>query len=54
MEEIRYEVAARVATLPIDRPVVCAVDGMTVGMGAEFATRADIRLVSRRARFRWN
>jgi 2-(1,2-epoxy-1,2-dihydrophenyl)acetyl-CoA isomerase len=36
------------------KPVVCAVDGMAVGMGAEFATQADVRLVSSRARFRWN
>ncbi|WP_214404275.1 enoyl-CoA hydratase/isomerase family protein [Pseudonocardia lacus] len=36
------------------KPVVAAVDGMAVGMGAEFATQADLRIVSDRARFRWN
>ncbi|WP_219416185.1 enoyl-CoA hydratase/isomerase family protein [Pseudonocardia nigra] len=36
------------------KPVVAAVDGMAVGMGAEFATQADLRVVSTRARFRWN
>ncbi|WP_181783166.1 enoyl-CoA hydratase/isomerase family protein [Pseudonocardia pini] len=42
------------ALMECPKPVVCAVDGMAVGMGAEFATQADIRLVSPRARFRWN
>jgi 2-(1,2-epoxy-1,2-dihydrophenyl)acetyl-CoA isomerase len=36
------------------KPVVAAVDGMAVGMGAEFATQADLRIVTDRARFRWN
>lgn len=36
------------------KPVIAAVDGMAVGMGAEFATQADLRVVSSRARFRWN
>jgi 2-(1,2-epoxy-1,2-dihydrophenyl)acetyl-CoA isomerase len=36
------------------KPVIAAVDGMAVGMGAEFATQADLRVVSTRARFRWN
>src|SRR3954469_20941855 len=36
------------------KPVIAAVDGMDVGMGAEFATQADLRIVSDRARFRWN
>lgn len=36
------------------KPVLAAVDGMAVGMGAEFATQADLRIVSTRARFRWN
>ncbi|TDC69924.1 enoyl-CoA hydratase/isomerase family protein [Actinomadura sp. GC306] len=36
------------------KPVIAAVDGMAVGMGAEFATQADLRVVSSRAKFRWN
>lgn len=36
------------------KPVIAAVDGMAVGMGAEFATQADLRVVSTRARFRFN
>lgn len=36
------------------KPVIAAVDGMAVGMGAEFATQADLRVISPRARFRWN
>lgn len=36
------------------KPVIAAVDGMAVGMGAEFATQADLRVISSRARFRWN
>lgn len=36
------------------KPVIAAVDGMAVGMGAEFATQADLRVVSTRAKFRWN
>ncbi|MQA13237.1 MAG: enoyl-CoA hydratase/isomerase family protein [Pseudonocardiaceae bacterium] len=36
------------------KPVVAAVDGPAVGMGAEFATQADLRIASTRARFCWN
>jgi 2-(1,2-epoxy-1,2-dihydrophenyl)acetyl-CoA isomerase len=48
------EMPAIPALMACPKPVVCAVDGMAVGMGAEFATQADLRLVSDRARFRWN
>lgn len=36
------------------KPVIAAVDGSAVGMGAEIASLADVRLVSSRARFAWN
>jgi enoyl-CoA hydratase/carnithine racemase len=36
------------------KPVIAAVDGSAVGMGAEIASLADVRFVSSRARFAWN
>ena len=35
------------------KPTVCAVDGPAVGMGAEFTSHADIRILSTRARISW-
>jgi enoyl-CoA hydratase/carnithine racemase len=35
------------------KPVVAAVDGPAVGMGAEFASLCDLRVGSERARFGW-
>jgi enoyl-CoA hydratase/carnithine racemase len=36
------------------KPVIAAVDGSAVGMGAEWATMADVRIATGRARFSWN
>ncbi len=35
-------------------PVIAAIDGPAVGMGAEFSSQCDIRLASSNARFAWN
>lgn len=35
-------------------PVIAAVDGLAIGMGAEFSCQCDIRLASTRTRFAWN
>ena len=36
------------------KPVIGAIDGSAVGMGAEFTSQCDVRIVSNRARFAWN
>jgi enoyl-CoA hydratase len=36
------------------KPVIGAIDGFAVGMGAEFTSQCDVRIVSERARFAWN
>ena len=36
------------------KPVIGAIDGPAVGMGAEFSSQCDVRIVSTRARFAWN
>jgi len=36
------------------KPVIGAIDGSAVGMGAEFTSQCDVRIVSDRARFAWN
>lgn len=37
-----------------EKPVIGAIDGPAVGMGAEFSSQCDIRIASTRARFAWN
>ncbi len=36
------------------KPVIAAIDGPAVGMGAEFSSQCDIRLATANARFAWN
>jgi enoyl-CoA hydratase len=36
------------------KPVICAIDGPAVGMGAEFTSQCDVRIATPRARFAWN
>lgn len=36
------------------KPVIAAIDGPAVGMGAEFTSQCDIRLATSNARFAWN
>ena len=35
------------------KPTICAIDGAAVGMGAEFTSHADLRIMSSRARISW-
>src|SRR5580693_9802066 len=36
------------------KPVIGAIDGHAVGMGAEFTSQCDVRIITNRARFAWN
>jgi enoyl-CoA hydratase/carnithine racemase len=35
------------------KPIVCAIDGPAIGMGAEFTSMCDVRIATPRARFGW-
>jgi enoyl-CoA hydratase/carnithine racemase len=35
------------------KPIVCAIDGPAMGMGAEFTSMCDVRIATPRARFGW-
>jgi len=36
------------------QPVIAAIDGAAMGMGAEFTSQCDVRIVTERSRFAWN
>lgn len=38
----------------IPKPVIAAIDGPAVGMGAEFTSQCDVRIATPNARFAWN
>lgn len=40
--------------LKCPKPVIAAIDGPAVGMGAEFTSQCDVRIATPRARFAWN
>ena len=40
--------------LACPKPVIAAIDGPAVGMGAEFTSQCDVRIATTRARFAWN
>src|SRR3546814_444019 len=42
------------AMVECPKPVIGAIDGPAVGMGAEFATQCDVRVASTTARIAWN
>lgn len=42
------------AILRCDTPVIAAVDGPAVGLGAELTLQCDLRIATPRARFMWN
>lgn len=36
------------------KPVIGAIDGYAMGMGAEFSSQCDVRIITDRAKFAWN
>ncbi|MBW2423457.1 MAG: enoyl-CoA hydratase/isomerase family protein, partial [Deltaproteobacteria bacterium] len=42
------------ALVACPKPIIGAIDGPAVGMGAEYTCQCDIRIVGPRARFAWN
>jgi enoyl-CoA hydratase/carnithine racemase len=55
-EEVRADAPSgqALAILHCDTPVIAAVDGPAVGLGAELTLQCDIRIATPRARFMWN
>ena len=54
---VRGEASERGVWWPITscpKPVIGAIDGYAVGMGAEFTSQCDVRIATTRARFAWN
>jgi enoyl-CoA hydratase/carnithine racemase len=39
--------------LAFPKPIVCAIDGPAMGMGAEFTSMCDVRIATPRAKFGW-
>jgi 2-(1,2-epoxy-1,2-dihydrophenyl)acetyl-CoA isomerase len=53
-EDSRGEGPKPWSVLRCTKPVIGAIDGVAVGMGAEFTSMCDVRIATTRARFAWN